>query len=155
MNLISKGLLTGFVFALTHTSLSAQDQGDTYTEQAIAAFEQFFEAFHRRDTTALKAFGGAATLMQSVGIGSDGVGTVRTSAYENFVASIGSIPDSLDFEERILSVETRRDGPLVHIWAPYEFYIDGKLSHSGANSLHLIREGGRWRIAHIIDTRKR
>lgn len=113
--------MAGLLLVMTNQSLRAQEQEDAYTKQAIAAFEEFFEAFHRRDSVSLKAFGSAAAQMQSVGIRPDGSGAVRNTAYEKFVTSIGSIPDSLDFEERILAVETRRDGPLVHIWPPYEF----------------------------------
>lgn len=41
------------------------------------------------------------------------------------------------------------DGDMAMVWAPYTFYVDGKLRHCGTNHWSLVRDGGRWKIADI------
>jgi hypothetical protein len=37
-------------------------------------------------------------------------------------------------------------------WAPYDFHLDGKLSHCGIDSFGLVRGADGWRIAGISYT---
>jgi len=57
--------------------------------------------------------------------------------------------------EKLLDYKIQIDGPLAHVWTPYEFYVNGKLSHSGVNSFTLFKEKDAWQIIHIIDTRRK
>ena len=65
------------------------------------------------------------------------------------------IPATMKFEERLLSFEIRIDGSMAHVWTPYEFYINGTLSHVGVNAFTLILENKQWKIVHLIDTRRK
>ncbi len=49
--------------------------------------------------------------------------------------------------------------PTVHVrngiavvWAPYEFWVDGKTTHCGIDVFQLVKEGGRWRIGSLTYT---
>jgi hypothetical protein len=44
---------------------------------------------------------------------------------------------------------------MAHAWTPYEFYINGKLSHKGVNAFTLYKDDGQWKIVHLIDTRRK
>jgi putative lumazine-binding protein len=54
-------------------------------------------------------------------------------------------------EERIHDPEIRIDGDIAMIWAPYDFYIDGRVHHWGTNIVTLLKRDGRWRISGIAD----
>ena len=48
--------------------------------------------------------------------------------------------------------------PVVHIgnhvaavWAPYEFFLNGQLHHSGTNVFNLLKLDGRWVIVGLAD----
>ncbi|HOD10564.1 MAG TPA: nuclear transport factor 2 family protein, partial [Flavobacterium sp.] len=41
------------------------------------------------------------------------------------------------------------------VWTPYEFYVNEKLSHSGVNAFTLFKENEKWKIIHLIDTRRK
>ena len=73
----------------------------------------------------------------------------------DFLKMIASVPKSEKFEERLLSYKIQIDGAMAHVWAPYEFYINGKLSHAGVNSFQLFKDKSGWKITYCIDTRKR
>ena len=53
-----------------------------------------------------------------------------------------------------MSFEIKIDGPLANAWVEYEFWLDGKLSHCGVNSIHLIKEKNGWKIFNITDSRR-
>ncbi len=72
-----------------------------------------------------------------------------------FYKSIASIPASMKFHEKILSYTIQIDGTMAHVWAPYEFYLNDKLSHSGVNTFTLFKEKDSWKIIYLIDTRRK
>ena len=49
--------------------------------------------------------------------------------------------------ERIWDPEVRVHGSIATIWAPYDFWIDGKFSHCGIDAFDLIKTGEGWKIA--------
>lgn len=143
-----------FLYCCLNTLWSQTDHPDLKPE-AKAKFNAFFEAFHRKDTSALGTFAHRDTPMHTLSVLADGRTRFRASTYGKFLQSLASLPDTLRIEERILSVNVQQDGGMVHIWAPYEFYVDKKFSHSGVNSLDMVKTEGSWKIVHFIDTRKR
>ena len=71
------------------------------------------------------------------------------------VKSIASIPNTMQFEELLLGHTIHIDGAMAIDWTPYEFYVNGKKSHSGVNVFSLYKENGQWKIVAIIDTRRK
>ncbi len=72
-----------------------------------------------------------------------------------FYKSIATIPTTMTFLEKILSYSIQVDGAIANVWTPYEFYINGKLSHKGVNSFTLFKENNYWKIIYCIDTRRK
>jgi hypothetical protein len=72
-----------------------------------------------------------------------------------FFNSIAKIPLEVRFEERLLSYSIQIDHSMATVWTPYEFYLNGQLSHSGVNVFTLYKEMDTWKIIYIIDTRRR
>jgi hypothetical protein len=49
--------------------------------------------------------------------------------------------------ERIWNPEVRVHGLIATVWAPYDFWIDGKYSHCGIDAFDLIKTPEGWKIA--------
>jgi len=59
------------------------------------------------------------------------------------------------WDERIYDVQVRVDGNLAQVWAPYTFYLDGKISHCGVDALQLLKDPSGWKVTQLADTRRR
>jgi hypothetical protein len=123
-------------------------------EEVKAAIEQFFEGFHKRDTTVMRTVLHNEVHMQRIGRDTTGAPALVTEKIADFLASMASLPDTLQIEERLLDYHIQVDGRLAHAWTPYEFYLQGDLHHCGVNSFQLFREPKGWKIIYIIDTRR-
>ncbi|MFT3796746.1 nuclear transport factor 2 family protein [Flavobacterium sp.] len=118
------------------------------------AIETFFEGFHQRDTVKMQSVFAKEMVLHSVGEKKEGA-KLSVESVSQFSKSIASIPKDMSFEEKLLSWKIQIDGSLAHVWTPYEFYINGKLSHSGVNSFQLFKDKAGWKITYCIDTRRR
>lgn len=116
--------------------------------------EDFFTAFHARDTVGLKATFAKQMVLHSVAEKKEG-GALSVESVPGFLRSMATLPADLKIEERLLSWEIRQDGNMAHVWTPYEFYLNGKLSHKGVNSFSLFKDAGAWKILYCVDTRRR
>lgn len=93
-------------------------------------------------------------ILQSIFDGQKGTKLVDEKTAE-FYKSFSTFPADMNFEEKILSYKVQIDGAMAHAWTPYEFYINGKLSHSGVNAFTMFKENNIWKIIHVIDTRRK
>lgn len=113
----------------------------------------FFEGMHNRDTLKIKSVCKDIVLQSISGTNK---GTIlKKENTDDFFKSIASIPVDMKIEERLLDYKIQIDGSLAHVWTPYEFYINGKLSHKGVNSFQLFKENDIWKIIYIVDTRRK
>ena len=138
-------ILLFFGFSL---SISAQEKE---IKQSISVF---FEGLQTADTLKIQSICHKEMKLQSV-MEKNAIGTLSFETNSAFYKSIASIPKNLKIEERILDYKIQIDNSMAQVWTPYEFYIDGKLSHIGTNSFTLLLENNIWKIVHIIDTRRK
>ena len=131
---------------------SAYSQAQNQEIQKVV--ETFFEAFHAKDTLKLKALCDETMILQSI---SENVKGTKLSNEKpaTFFKSIASIPAEVNFQEKIMSYSIQVDGSMAHAWTPYEFYLNGKLSHKGVNAFTLFKKDNLWKIVHLIDTRRK
>jgi len=80
---------------------------------------------------------------------------MRSEDMDDLIKSIVSIPDSVNFQEKIKSYSIRIDGAMANAWTPYEFWINDNFSHCGVNSFQLFNDGEGWKVIYLIDTRRR
>ncbi|GGD16526.1 nuclear transport factor 2 family protein [Flavobacterium orientale] len=114
----------------------------------------FFNAFHQRDSIALKKVCSENLVLHSISESEKGPKFSIQKA-SDFYKSIATIPLSMKFEEKILTFKVQIDGSMAHVWTPYEFYVNDKLSHSGVNSFQLYKDNEGWKVVYIIDTRRK
>jgi hypothetical protein len=73
-----------------------------------------------------------------------------------FHTLLGDLPERLPegtetLEERIYDPLVRVDGDIAMVWAPYDFFVDGKLHHWGTNIVSFLKREGSWRISGPAD----
>ncbi|WP_291129628.1 nuclear transport factor 2 family protein [Flavobacterium sp. UBA7682] len=139
-----------FLFLFVLFSFSGQAQ----KEAVQKTIETFFEGFHAKDTVKIKSTCSEKLMLQSIKENAKG-NKLTDEKVNEFYKSIATIPAEIKFEERILSYSIQVDGTMAHAWTPYEFYINGKLSHQGVNAFTLFLDGAIWKIVHLIDTRRK
>lgn len=139
------------VLLLSALQANAQD----FDKQEIRnTIETFFEGFHHRDTLLLHQVCADKLILQSIEENANG-NKLTEEPQHFFYRSIASMPQTLKYNEQILGYAIQVDGSMGHAWTPYEFYINGKLSHKGVNAFTLFKEKDRWKIVYIIDTRRK
>ena len=89
-------------------------------------------------------------------VGVDGRVTPAAIRFDSVDGWIGAIARSnRRWNEQIYDVQVRVDGNIAQVWAPYTFYLDGKISHCGINAIDLLRDGAGWKVTQVADTRRR
>ena len=114
----------------------------------------FFKGFHAKDSITIKSVCADKMILQSISESSKGTQLKNDSA-QDFFRSIATIPNTILFEEKLLDYSIQVDGAMAHVWTPYEFYLNNKLSHKGVNAFTLFKDNGLWKIVYLIDTRRK
>lgn len=143
-----KFLVLVFAFSLS-TSILAQESNPK------KVVDDFFVAFHAKDSIALQKLCHPDMQLQTVTNAKEN-SRLKTEKVSEFYKSIASIPAEVKVLEKIIDYKVQIDGNMAHVWTPYEFYVNDKLSHIGVNSFTMVLEpNGEWKIVHIIDTRRK
>ncbi len=116
--------------------------------------EDFFIAFHTKDTVALRELCHPDIVLRTIANTKEGY-KLEAENFDDFLKSIATIPANLKIFEKLIDYEVEIDGNLAHVWTPYEFYVNDTLSHVGANAFTLFNDNGKWQIIHLIDTRRK
>lgn len=128
----------------------AQDSDKEAVKQVV---KDFFVAFHKQDSVAMKSFMGDGVMLQTTGRNKEGKTMFRSTPIEKLYESIVSIPDSVTFEEKLTSWSIQVDRTMANAWVGYEFWYNGNFSHCGINSFQMVNFDGEWKIIYLIDTR--
>jgi Putative lumazine-binding len=132
---VAAGLLAPSIFAATPE------------EQAVLApIQAMFAGMAARDAAAIKAPllpGGTLVLMRN--------GVPSQMTFDAFAERSGK-PGTTHNEEKIHDPLIRIDNDLAVVWAPFDYYIDGKVDHCGTDLFNLVRKDGKWLIASVADT---
>ncbi len=119
--------------------------------------QNFFKGFHKGDVALLKTTIRKDLYAQTTLVNSKEENILRpaTKAYENLINFAKNVKSTDNYFEKILSYTIQVDGNLASVWTPYEFYVNEKFSHCGANSFQLFNNNGNWEIIYLIDTRRK
>jgi len=60
--------------------------------------------------------------------------------------------DDRAYRERYWAPTVLVRGSIAIVWAPYEFWIDGKTSHCGVDVFNFVKIGPEWRVANAMWT---
>jgi hypothetical protein len=123
---------------------SAQGKGDADRDAVLKTVQAFF------DTMTAKDVEGARKILQPQGRFHamrmrDGKPDVRAFSNEEYFATLQAGEQKM--RERMWNPEVRIHGLIATVVAPYDFWIDGKLSHCGTDAFDLIKTEEGWKLA--------
>jgi Putative lumazine-binding len=138
------------IFAASAALLAPSLHALTPEEQAVVApIQAMFDGMSKRDAAAIKAPtlpGGTMVLMRD--------GKPDQMTFEAFADRVGK-PGKAAIEERIHDPIIHIDNDLAVVWAPFDFFVDGKVNHCGTDLINLVHTDGKWIIASVADTSRK
>jgi hypothetical protein len=141
------------VFASSTTAALAQ-KTTPETEAVKQTINRFFEGMRRGDSTLVRRTLAPGAVLHSIGGKPGQPATLRVESVAAFLKAVGS-PHAEIWDERVQIERVLLDATLASVWAPYEFYLGSKFSHCGYDSFQLVKLADGWKIAYIIDTRRK
>ena len=126
----------------------------TETEAVKQTVTAFFDGMRRGDSTAVRRTLAPAAVFHGFGSQPGQPPTLDIESISGFLKAVGT-PHPAVWDERITFERVLIDAGLASVWTPYEFYLGSKFSHCGYNSFQLVKLADGWKIAHIIDTRRK
>lgn len=152
---VVRGLLVLALPAALLGSRPAAAQAQDHRAEVLAVVTGLFDAMARGDTAGMRGFLHPEGRIVQTGF-REGAPFHRLNTVTAFLGSIGgAVAQGRKLEEKVFDPEVRIDDNLAQVWARYEFYVDGTMSHCGVDSYHVIRTAEGWRILEIVDTQRR
>jgi hypothetical protein len=132
------------MFAGLVTAEAAAQSSNPDKDAVLKVVQSFFDTMTARDVE------GARQILQPQGRFHamrmrDGKPEVRAFSNEEYFADLQSSKQRM--QERIWNPDVRIHGSIATLWAPYDFWIDGKFSHCGIDAFDLIKTEDGWKIA--------
>ena len=113
----------------------------------------FFDGMRQGDSAAVRRTLAPGAVFHTIATKAS-VTKVAPENPQDFLKAVGT-PHPKVWDERITFANVLIDANLASVWTPYEFYLGGTFSHCGYNSFQLVKLADGWKIAHIIDTRRK
>ena len=132
-----------FVFVVSGFSRMTQAQSTTDRERdaILKVVQIFFDTMTARDVDSAREILVPQGRFHAMRAGSE----PRSLSNEEYLAQLQASKQTM--RERIWNPEVRIHGAIATMWAPYDFWIDGKLSHCGVDAFDLIKTADGWKIS--------
>ncbi|GAA4497434.1 hypothetical protein GCM10023172_12380 [Hymenobacter ginsengisoli] len=144
------GSLLGPAFAAQAQTTPAPAE----TQAVKQTITNFFDGMRRGDSTMVRSTLAPGAVFHALGAKPGQATTLEIENISGFLKSVGT-PHPAIYDERVQFERVLIDANLASVWAPYEFYLGSKFSHCGYDSFQLVKLAGGWKIAHVIDTRRK
>ena len=146
-------LITFLIAIIFSVTISAQS--DNQKKEIKNTIETFFVGLQKGDSTVLKSTLHKDLKIQTTFTNKKGEKVLKTETRSKLLTNVANKKPENTYLEKLLSYTIKIDGNLASVWTPYEFYLNGKFSHCGANSFQLFNNNGKWEIIYIVDMRRR
>lgn len=123
-------------------------------KKVMKVVNQVFEAMKTNDSTLLKLSFVENPNMFTVSTNKEGMTSLTSGDFQRFKDAIGS-PKKQQWSEPIWNEQVAIDGNLASVWVDYAFYAGDQFSHCGVDAFHLVKMKDKWKIFHLVDTRRR
>lgn len=120
------------------------EAGDNTDEKAVLGVVQsLLDAINGQDAQAVHALGIDEAVLISLRHDADGNPQIgfRKESETSFPE------ENRNMVERIWDPIVMVEGDIASVWAPFDFYLDGRFSHCGINAFHLLKVGGTWKLS--------
>ena len=132
------------VLIVTALPLTTGAQPVTERDAVLKAVQAFFDTMTAKDVDRAREVLVPQGRFQAANLRGDGRPD-RSFAVEEYLADLQAAKQVM--RERIWNPEVRIHGRIASVWAPYDFWIDGKFSHCGVDAFDLIKTEKGWKIA--------
>ncbi len=140
------------IFITHETTLWAQSTQELAVRKVI---EDLFEGMKSGDSAAVANLFHPDVRMMTSFTSESGEAVLKEGSLQTFLEAIGT-PHSEAWIEKTWDTEVRIDDSLAQVWTDYAFFVGDQFSHCGVDAFQLVRgNDGRWRIIHLIDTRRK
>jgi hypothetical protein len=140
---------------LLGTAPAVQAQASPTEAQAVQrTVTTFFDGMRRGDSTLVRSTLAPAAVFHAFGAKPGQPATLEIESIAGFLQAVAT-PHPAAWDERVQFERVLIDANLASVWAPYKFYLGSKFSHCGYDSFQLVKLASGWKIAHIIDTRRK
>ena len=145
---------TLLLLAASATSPALAQKASPETAAVKRVITTFFDGMRRGDSTMVRRTLAPAAVFHSFGGEPGQTPTLEIENINGFLKAVGT-PHTQIWDERVEFERVLIDANLASVWAPYEFYLGSKFSHCGYDSFQLVKLADGWKIAHVIDTRRK
>ena len=145
---------TLLLLAASATSPALAQKASPETEAVKSVITTFFDGMRRSDSTMVRRTLAPAAVFHGFGGKPGQAPTLEIESINGFLKAVGT-PHPQIWDERVKFERMLIDANLASVWAPYEFYLGSKFSHCGYDSFQLVKLVDGWKIAHVIDTRRK
>ena len=118
----------------------------TGEKDVVAAVQKLFDAMSAHDSDAARA----VILPEGRLVSANADGKVSSRTLEEFAGRLSAIKGQM--LERIWNPKIFIRGRIAHLWAEYDFHLNGKFHHCGVDSISLVKSADGWKITGIEDT---
>ena len=132
--------------ALCVLALPASARAQSDSAAVVSVAQRLLDAINAGDTASARAVLAPGAQFFSTRAG----GAPRRQADTVFVRSLAA--PTAKYLERMWSPVVRVKGAIADVWAPYDFYIDGRFSHCGIDTFTLLKASNGWQIASVVYT---
>ncbi|HEX8427097.1 nuclear transport factor 2 family protein [Hymenobacter sp.] len=146
-------LLSAFLVSATCATAQTTAAATAEPEAVKKTIQTFFEGMRKGDSTLVRSTFAPGAVFHTIA-NRNGTTELRSENPSEFVKAVGK-PHKEIWDERITFDKVLIDANLASVWTPYEFYLGSTFSHCGYNSFQLVKLAGGWKIAHVIDTRRK
>ena len=138
--------------ALSAASVRAQIKSHAVGEEAavLAALDNYMLAISANDLRAMEEIQLVDGMTYRARANGDDFWEVAGRPNSYWIAP--SMDDGRTYRERYWSPVVHVRGPIAVVWAPYEFWVDGKTSHCGIDVMDFIKTDGVWHVSNSMWT---
>lgn len=140
------------VALVTAAPLIARAQPANERDAVLKAVQVFFDTMTSKDVAGAREILVPQSRFQAVNLRGD-TRPDRSFASEEYLADLQASKQVM--RERIWNPDVRIHGRIATVWAPYDFWIDGKFSHCGIDAFDLVKTKSGWQIVGAVYTIER
>jgi hypothetical protein len=117
-------------------------------KDVVVAVQKLFDAMTAHSSDAARA----VIVPEGRLFSANDEGKVSSQTLEEFAGRLSA--SKAQILERIWNPKVFVRGRIAHLWAEYDFHLNGKFHHCGVDSIALVKSADGWKITGIEDTRE-
>lgn len=148
---IRRPLLIGLFVLAAPQVLGAQNRPAPELD-VLRTVARLFEGMRNADSAMVRSTFAAGARFARVDT-RQSPGTITFDTPDRWLAGVAN--SAKRWDERTYDVQVRADGNMAQVWAPYTFYLDGKILHCGVDAMELLSDVSGWKVTYLSDTQRR